>query len=153
MARLSELEAIPGVDAPLALAVAPYVTVSGDGAVNLNSAPEPVLASLPALGEAGARNLIQRRESGESFATYADLRLGASRAALPSSDDVEAIMGGAAAEPAAPAAGLDAVMMPSRLLVISRGWQVGHPLTHEIQAVYAVVGTVLRLHSMDERDR
>jgi hypothetical protein len=44
-------------------------------------------------------------------------------------------------------------MMPSRLLVISRGWQDGHPLTHEIQAVYAIVGTSLKLHGVQERDR
>jgi general secretion pathway protein K len=154
LARLGELTAIPGVDAELALAVAPYVTVSGDGAVNVNSAPEPVLASLPALGEAGARNLIHRRESGERFTTYADLRLGASRGAPPANDqDIEAIMGGARPEPATPAARLDAVMMPSRLLVISRGWQAGHPLTHEIQAVYAIVGSRLKLVSLIERDR
>jgi hypothetical protein len=44
-------------------------------------------------------------------------------------------------------------MMPSRLLVISRGWQAGHPLTHEIQAVYAIVGASLKLQSLQERDR
>ncbi|HEX6105868.1 MAG TPA: type II secretion system protein GspK [Gemmatimonadales bacterium] len=154
LARLGELSAIPGVDPALALAVAPYVTVSGDGAVNVNSAPEPVLASLPALGEAGARNLVQRRESGERFLSYAELRLGAPRGAPPSGgDDVEAVMGGRATRSVAPAARLDAVMMPTRLLVISRGWQVGHPLTHEIQAVYAIIGSSLRLVSLQERDR
>ncbi len=74
LTRLGELTVLPGVDAALADAVAPYVTVHGDGAVNVNSAPEPVLASIPALGEAGARTLIQRRESGERFASYADHR-------------------------------------------------------------------------------
>ena len=153
LARLRELAAIPGVEPALALAVAPYVTVSGDGSVNVNAAPEPVLASLPALGEAGARNLIQRRESGERFTTFADLRLGGARGAPPASDaDVEAIMGAAGPEPA-PATRLDAVMMPSRLLVISRGWQSGHPLTHEIQAVYAIVGSSVKLQSQLERDR
>ena len=154
LSRLAELAAIPGVDPALALAVAPYVTVSGDGAVNLNSAPEPVLASIPALGEAGARNLIQRRKSGERFTAFADLRLGPARAAPPpNAEDVEAVMGGVAAESAAPAARLDAVMMPTRLLVISRGWLAGHPLTHEIQAVYAVVGPALKLQSLVEQDR
>jgi hypothetical protein len=45
------------------------------------------------------------------------------------------------------------VMMPTRLLVVSRGWQAGHPLTHEIQAVYAIVGSRLKLQSQLERDR
>jgi general secretion pathway protein K len=154
LARLAELSSIPGVDDALALAVAPYVTVWGDGGVNVNSAPEPVLASLPALGEAGARALIQRRESGESFLNYSDLRLGGPRSAAPANDvDVADEMSGVAMPTAAPTARLDAVMSPSRLLVISRGWQVGHPLTHEIQAVYAVVGTALKLQSQEERSR
>ena len=132
LARLGELSSIPGVDAALALAVAPFVTVSGDGAVNVNSAPEPVLAAIPALGEAGARHLLQRRESGEVFAAYGDLRLRTD---------------------GAPSARLDAVMMPTRLLVVSRGWQSGHPLTHEIQAVYGIVGSSLKLLRLEERDR
>jgi hypothetical protein len=112
-----------------------------------------VLASLPALGEAGARALIQRRESGERFIAHSDLRVGP-RAAMPStSSDVDGDMTGAPVATAAPTARLDAVMMPSRLLIVSRGWQVGHPLTHEIQAVYALAGTGLRLQSVEERDR
>jgi general secretion pathway protein K len=42
---------------------------------------------------------------------------------------------------------------PSRLLLISRGWLDGHPLTHEIQAVYAVSGTRLVFSHWRERDR
>ncbi|MFN8717160.1 MAG: hypothetical protein ACK50C_09265 [Gemmatimonadaceae bacterium] len=42
---------------------------------------------------------------------------------------------------------------PTRLLVVARGWQAGHPLTREIQAVYAVEGTELRLVRWRERDR
>jgi general secretion pathway protein K len=80
LARLGELSVIPGIDAALALAVAPYITVYGDGSINVNSAPEPVLASLPSVGEAGARALIDRRESGGRFTTSADLRLGGTRA-------------------------------------------------------------------------
>jgi type II secretory pathway component PulK len=41
---------------------------------------------------------------------------------------------------------------PSRILVVSRGWQDGHPLTHEIQAVYALVGNELVLVRWRERD-
>lgn len=150
LARLGELSTVPGVDAALALAVAPYVTVSGDGGVNVNSAPEPVLASLPTLGEAGARDLIRRRASGELFTSFADLRLGVERGiAAPEERD----FGHVTREVAPPAERLDAVMMPTRLLVISRGWQAGHPLTHEIRAVYAIVGTGLKLQSVEERDR
>jgi len=40
---------------------------------------------------------------------------------------------------------------PTRLLVIARGWQIGHPLTHEIQAVYDVSPNGLVLVRWRER--
>jgi hypothetical protein len=43
--------------------------------------------------------------------------------------------------------------MPSRLLVVSRGWLDGSSLTHEIQAVYAVQGNDLALVRWRERTR
>ena len=41
---------------------------------------------------------------------------------------------------------------PTRLILVSRGWLVGSPLTHEIQAVYAVVGDRLAFVRWRERD-
>ena len=41
---------------------------------------------------------------------------------------------------------------PSRLLFIARGWESGHPLTHEIQAAYALSGNTLVLVHWRERD-
>jgi type II secretory pathway component PulK len=41
---------------------------------------------------------------------------------------------------------------PTRLLVIARGWMRGHPLTREIQAVYAIEGAELRLVRWRERE-
>jgi type II secretory pathway component PulK len=41
---------------------------------------------------------------------------------------------------------------PSQVLLVSRGWREGHPLTHEIQAVYAIVGADLILVRWRERD-
>ena len=43
------------------------------------------------------------------------------------------------------------VEAPSRLLIVSRGWQIGHPLTHEIQAVYDVGENGLTLVRWRER--
>lgn len=51
------------------------------------------------------------------------------------------------------AAGGALVDMPSRLLVVSRGWLQGSSLTHEIQAVYAVQGNDLALVRWRERTR
>ena len=126
--RLGELIHVPGVDDSLAAAVAPYVTVWSDGSVNINSASERVLVSLPGLSTATARNIVQRREGGEVFLSTSEL------------------FGRAAARP------LHLAVMPSRLLIIGRGWQDGHPLTHEIQAVYAIAGTRLILVAWQERD-
>ena len=41
---------------------------------------------------------------------------------------------------------------PSRVMFIARGWQRGHPLTHEVQAVYAVQGNQLAFVRWRERD-
>lgn len=41
---------------------------------------------------------------------------------------------------------------PSRVMLIARGWQRGHPLTHEVQAVYAVQGNQLAFVRWRERD-
>jgi len=40
---------------------------------------------------------------------------------------------------------------PSRVLVISRGWQAGHPLTWEIQDVYAIQGNTVTFVRRRER--
>ncbi len=122
--RVAELATVPGMNSTLAAAVAPYITVWSDGSVNLNSAPEPVLAALPAIGESGARNLLMRRDAGEI--------LGLGAGSWTSSAAVS--------------------ISPTRILVISRGWQDGHPLTHEVQAVYAVAGARLSLLAWQERD-
>lgn len=41
---------------------------------------------------------------------------------------------------------------PSRILFVARGWQRGHPLTHEVQAVYAIQGNQLAFVRWRERD-
>jgi general secretion pathway protein K len=125
--RLDDLAHLLSVDDSLAAAVAPYVTVDGDGLVNVNSAQEPVLAALPGVGAAPARALIARRLAGETFTALDELRN----------------MG-----PAFPRL----AVIPSRLLIVSRGWLAGNPLTHEIQAVYGVAGNRLYLLAWRERD-
>jgi general secretion pathway protein K len=138
--RLVELTGIAGLSDSLALAVAPYVTVWSDGMVNINSAPEPVLAALPGVGGAAARSLVMRRDAGEIFTSPDPVR-------VPGRPD--AFMPTAAIAPVATAL---ASLMPTRLMIVSRGWQTGHPLTREVQAVYAVVGPRLVLQGWQERD-
>ena len=58
----------------------------------------------------------------------------------------------AAAPPVRAAARGELTDVPTRLIVVSRGWREGSPLTHEIQAVYAVDGARLSFVRWRERD-
>jgi type II secretory pathway component PulK len=141
--RVGELARLPGMDQSLAFAVAPYVTVWGDGLVDINAAPESVLAALPEIGQDAAADLVRRRESGEVFTSADPFHTAAGRPA-GNPDQAEA---GQRAVPIP-----NVVTLPTRLLLVSRGWQEGHPLTHEIQAVYSILGQKLVLLSWWERD-
>jgi general secretion pathway protein K len=132
--RLDEFRRVRGVTDALWLAVAPYVTVDGDLLIDINAAPEAVLAAVPGIGPEGARTLVSQRTGG-LFSSVAE---------------VQSLLGrdGRTAAPSIPRL----TVAPSRLLLVSRGWTPGHPLTHEIEAAYAVVGQRLRLQSWRERD-
>ena len=135
VSRFAELARVPGADDSLALAVAPYVTIWGDGLIDINTAPEIVLASLPGIGRGVARRIVARREAGEVF-TSGDVF----RPTAPT--------GPASAE------GFPALTVaPTRVMLVSRGWQPGSPVTHEIQATYMIVGSLLVLQNWEERDR
>ena len=51
----------------------PYLTVYGGGQINLNTAPRPVLLSLPGITEEAAGVLLRSRGRGQSLGTIADL--------------------------------------------------------------------------------
>lgn len=125
--RLDDLAHVLTVDDSLAALVAPYVTVESDGLVNPNSAAAPVLAALPGMSEERAREIVARRGTGETFS---------SPAALQDFGPASALL----------------TTMPTRLLIVSRGWLQGHALTHEIHAVYGIAGAHLYLISWRERD-
>ena len=134
--RLDEFRRIRGVTDALWLAVAPYVTVDGDLLLDVNAAPEEVLAAVPGIGPTGARSLISHRRQGGVFASISE---------------VQALLGQESGRGSgASISGL--VVAPTRMLLVSRGWMPGHPLTHEIEAGYALVGQRLRLQSWRERD-
>lgn len=140
--RVGELIRLPGMDQALAFAVAPYVTVWSDGLVDINEAAESVLAVLPGVGRAAARALVDRRQAGEVF-------MSSDVAQPPRNSSSEE--GTSEAAPT-PSHILQAVTFPTRLLLVSRGWQDGHPLTHEIQAAYMILGHRLVLQAWWERD-
>ena len=134
--RVEELSRMLHVGDSLLYRIAPYVTVQGDRTININTAPETVLVALPGLTKETARMFVARRRAGEVFTSVNVLyellgrRFAASAFFLRQR----------------------AATVPSRLLVISRGWLAGHSLTHEIQAVYSIEGDHLVLRAWQERD-
>jgi general secretion pathway protein K len=135
--RLEEFGRLRGVTEAFALAVAPYITVSGDLLIDVNGASEPVLAAIPGIGPNGARAIVARRKRTGLFTSVSE---------------VQTILGRRHGGPSDAAPVQRLAVAPSRLLLISRGWLPGNPLTHEIEAAYAVVGRQLRLQSWRERD-
>jgi type II secretory pathway component PulK len=116
--RIEELPRVRGFTDSIANAIAPYVTVWGDGRLNVNTASERVLAAFPGIGTSAASSLMERRgERGiGSIAALGD----------------ELSQGGNVVPPL--------VGVPQRVLVVSRGWVNGHPLTHETQVVLQLQG-------------
>jgi general secretion pathway protein K len=140
--RLDELPRIRGFTDSLALVLAPYVTVHGDGRVNVNTAPRPVLAAVLGAGGVHADLFAPRRQGAKTFETLAAVR----DALAPAGGDAAGAQAGAL------------TTVPSRVLIISRGWEEGRPLTHEIQAVFSIEsvaqdgGVRLELRHWIERD-
>ncbi len=134
ISRFGELARVPGADDALALAVAPYVTVWSDGIVDVNAASFPVLAALPGIGPAVAQTIVRRRDGGETFSSADQFR--------PKTTAPATLEGFAAM-----------TVAPTRIMIVSRGWLVGSPAVHEIQAVYMLVGRTITLENWEERDR
>lgn len=131
--QTSELRLVLGMSDSLYYAVTPFVTVDGDGRVNLNAAPAQVLAALPAIGPREARAIVSRREAGEVMTSPAGVaspvpgRTGAaSRRALST--------------------------VPTRIGVVSRGWVPGSSMAWEITRVFDVAGPRPILYSRHERN-
>jgi type II secretory pathway component PulK len=61
---IDELRHVRGMTPELYVAAAPHLTLIGDGDINLNSAPEPVLLAAPGMDPAGATAILQLRDSG-----------------------------------------------------------------------------------------
>jgi general secretion pathway protein K len=125
--RLDELTRIRGFSDSVAAVLAPYVTVWGDGLVNVNTASRPVLAAMPEIGPDAAEYVASAREQGEVMVNTAAVwreivdRSGGSM--VPQLTEVSTV--------------------PGHVLIVSRGWEANRPLTHEVQAVIVVEGLML----------
>lgn len=120
--RLDELTRIVGFTDSITGMLAPYITVRSDGRINLNTAPEPVLVAIPWLGEPGAALILDERASGMVYQSAAAVQRRIA-ADVPVRVRIDLMR---------------VTTMPKHILVISRGWTEGHPLTREIQAVYEI---------------
>ena len=70
---LSELQRVRGLDGRLYDLAIRYLSVEGDGSVNLNAAPEPVLVALPGLGPEALRVIIDSRRRGVVITSLLEL--------------------------------------------------------------------------------
>jgi len=61
---VDELRHVRGITPEIYVAAAPHLTLIGDGQINLNSAPEPVLLAVPGLDRGSVTQLLRLRESG-----------------------------------------------------------------------------------------
>jgi general secretion pathway protein K len=62
--EMDELRHVRGMTPETYVAAAPHLTLIGDGEINLNSAPEPVLLAVPGMNRGTVTLLLRLRESG-----------------------------------------------------------------------------------------
>jgi general secretion pathway protein K len=70
---LNELRRVRGMDERLFQRAVRYLSVDGDGRINLNAAPGPVLAALPGADEEIRRVILSARERGVVFSSLFEL--------------------------------------------------------------------------------
>jgi type II secretory pathway component PulK len=138
-------------DAPEAAHAASAIRAYIGGGLNPIAAEEPAPLGLSATtGLQAARPLRSLDELSEISGVPS--RLAEKAAEYLTVDGDGTINRATASAPVLAAAGGELRDEPSRILVVSRGWQEGHPLTHEIQALYAISGNKLNLVRWRERD-
>jgi general secretion pathway protein K len=179
---LNGLEAASVRAAPEALGEARFqaVLVDASARLDVNAADADALATLfarvgsaaqaraaaeaiarwtgaPGLEAGGAaRGMVRARpiRSLDELARIPGVPLSVARAAAPylTIDGDGQVNRAGAAEPVRAAARGGLVDEPTRIVIVSRGWTTASPLTHEIQAVYAVRGNRLAFVRWRERD-
>ncbi|MBW3570966.1 MAG: general secretion pathway protein GspK [Gemmatimonadetes bacterium] len=69
-ASVQALREVPGIGFAEYARAAPYLTVASDGRINLNSAPVPVLRTLPGIGPDAAEAVARRRATAPFLSPY-----------------------------------------------------------------------------------
>lgn len=128
-AEVSELRGVRAVTDSLYRMLEPLITIRGDGRVNLNTAPAPVIAALPGFGVAAARRLVAARNRGVRYASVYDAVL---TLAPGDRDPVEAVL---------PTLVARTTFTTDRLLLESTGSVSGGRIHHMASAVMLRQGT------------
>lgn len=128
---VSELRDVDGIPPDVYTRIAPYLTVLGTGQVNVNSAPAPVLATLPGLGDEAIALIVRSQGGARPLRTLEELTARLSPGAR--SSIVEA------------GAGLmQRITFETREVVVeSEGWLDGSPVRARGEALYARGGDAL----------
>ena len=129
--RIEELRDVDGITPELYARVAPFMTVLGTGQINLNSAPAPVLSSLPGLGDE-AIALILRAQGGTRR--------------LRSLEELTQRLSPGARESIVDAGGelMQRITFETREVVVEcEGWLDGSPVRVRGEALYAKGGDAL----------
>ncbi|HEX9485061.1 MAG TPA: helix-hairpin-helix domain-containing protein [Gemmatimonadaceae bacterium] len=129
--RVSELRDVDGMTPELYTRVAPYLTVFGTGQININSAPAPVLRSLPGLGSEAVETILRAQKTTRPFRTLEELTNRLSS-------------GGRAAIVDAGSELMQRITFETREVVVEAdGWVDGSPLRTRADALYARGGDAL----------
>jgi general secretion pathway protein K len=71
--RVEELLMVEGMTPDIYQVVAPYLTTFGNGTVNLNTAPTPVLRAMPGMSDAVLNNILSMRSNGQRIPSVASV--------------------------------------------------------------------------------
>ena len=71
--EIEELQHVMGMTPEIYSTVAPYLTTHGTAAVNLNTAPVPVLRALPGMTDATLNRILQLRSQGRRISNIAEV--------------------------------------------------------------------------------
>lgn len=130
-ASVEELRDIEGMTPTLYTRLAPLVTVLGTGQINVNSAPLPVLASLPGVGSEAVAVIARAQGSARPLRSLEELTVQLSPGAR------EAIVNAGAAL-------MQRITFETREVVVeSDGWLDGSPVRARGEALYAKGGDAL----------
>jgi general secretion pathway protein K len=69
--HVDELLMVEGMTPEIYQVVAPYLTTYGNGTVNLNTAPTPVLRAMPGMSDAVLNNILSQRSNGRRIPSVA----------------------------------------------------------------------------------